>query len=219
MNIIRFEGSEITPSKVICVGKNYVKHIQEMGGTRPLDQPTIFMKPNSAIASDPGEVIIPASHGQLHHEVELCFIISRDGRRLTESQASDHILGWGVGIDFTLREIQSKAKQSGGPWTISKCFDNAAVFGEFAHPTEFKPSASGIELKINGEVRQSSSTANMIFSPAEVIAYVSRYISLCSGDVIMMGTPEGVGEVVDGDSLAASIDGLPRLEFRVRRPL
>jgi len=219
VNRVKLDGTPITPSKIVCVGKNYVKHIQEMGGSKPLAEPTIFMKPNSSIAFDPGEISVPVAHGQLHHEVELCFLISKLACCVDESRVMDHILGWGIGIDFTLREIQSKAKKSGGPWTISKCFDNAAVFGAFtAASGNLDPKNLKIVLSVNGEVRQSSNTENMIFSPSEVVAYMSRFITLEEGDIVMMGTPEGVGEVVDGDRLEASIQGLPELKFSVRRP-
>ncbi|MBU1319466.1 MAG: fumarylacetoacetate hydrolase family protein [candidate division Zixibacteria bacterium] len=219
MRAITVDKVNITPGKILCVGKNYLAHLREMGGSRPMPEPTIFMKPNSAIVSGANEVAIPAAHGVLHHEVELCFVISRTLSRASEQEAGDSISGWGVGIDFTLRDIQSAAKKAGGPWTISKGFDCAAVFGEFVTTgSDFDPLALDIKLSLNGNIRQSANTGQMIFSPAEVVSFVSRFMTIDAGDLFMTGTPEGVGEVKDGDKIDAEISGLPPLKFAILRP-
>jgi len=219
MRAITLDKANITPGKILCVGKNYLAHIREMGGSKPMSEPTIFMKPNSAIASGVNEVGIPAVHGVLHHEVELCFVISRALSNASEQEANDSISGWGVGIDFTLRDIQSAAKKAGGPWTISKGFDCAAVFGEFVSTrSDFNPLALDIKLSLNGDSRQSANTGQMIFSPAEVVSFVSRFMTIDAGDLFMTGTPEGVGAVNNGDSIHAEISGLPPLRFTVLRP-
>lgn len=218
MNSILLNDTNITPSKILCVGKNYLAHIQEMGGTKPMNEPTIFMKPNSAVASASDDIHIPANYGMLHHEVELCFTIARTLKNASKDQALESISGWAVGIDFTLRDIQSAAKKAGGPWTISKDFDCAAVFGEFiAVDSRFDPLALEIRLSLNGDLRQSANTGQMIFSPDEVICFVSRYMTIDAGDVFMTGTPEGIGEVNNGDTIEAEISGLPPLKFTVRR--
>ncbi len=219
MRNIDVDEMGITPGKIICVGKNYLAHVKEMGESKPPGEPTIFMKPNSAIAPLSGKVTIPSGLGLLHHEVELCFIVSETCKNVSRKDAVDSIQAWGVGIDFTLRDVQMAAKAVSGPWTISKCFDCAAVFGRFVQfPAGFDPVNAPIKLAVNGEVRQSANTAQMIYSPAEVLSFVSKYMTIESGDVFMCGTPEGVREVNDGDRLRAEISGLPPLEFTVLRP-
>jgi 2-keto-4-pentenoate hydratase/2-oxohepta-3-ene-1,7-dioic acid hydratase in catechol pathway len=218
LNTITLAGNNIAPGKIVCVGKNYLKHIREMGGDRPLAEPTIFMKPNSSVVSGRSEIEVPLSYGSLHHEVELCFVIGRECKYVSRSEAESVISGWGVGLDLTLRDIQSAAKKGGGPWTISKGFDSAAVFADFsAHTASFDPTSLEISLSVNGEVRQKADTQQMIFTPWEIIEYVSGYMTLQSGDVIMTGTPEGVGELENNDRVHAEITGLPILEVTVRR--
>ena len=219
MRTVIADGVSITPGKIVCVGKNYLAHIREMGGSDSRSEPTIFMKPNSAIAQDSGNVTIPSDFGLLHHEVELCYMVSRTCRNVMEEDARVSITSWGVGIDFTLRDRQSEAKKAGGPWTMSKCFDGAAVFSEFVQPRRlFDPLDLQIKLTVNHELRQSASTKQMIFSPVNVLCYVSKFMTIDPGDIFMCGTPEGVREVVDGDLLKAEITDLPKLEFTVLRP-
>lgn len=219
MQAILLEGREVVPNKVVCVGKNYVAHIREMGGSESAAEPTIFMKPNSAIAPRSDRVTIPREFGLLHHEVELCFTVSGRCKNLGHNEAMEVISGWGIGIDFTLREKQRAAKGAGLPWTISKCFDSAAVFGEFIQPSApFDPLDLSMTLAVNGETRQSTSTKLMIFRPIPVLCYVSKFMTIEPGDVFMLGTPKGVGEVVDGDCIDAQISSLPSLRFTVERP-
>ncbi len=219
MRMIVVDGKSVAPGKIVCVGKNYVAHIQEMGGSERPDEPTIFMKPNSAIAPESDKVTIPTDFGLLHHEVELCFTVSRRCKSLGEDDAPLAISSWGVGIDFTLRARQRAAKSTGGPWTISKCFDGAAVFGEFTRPREpFDPLNLSMKLEVNYEVRQSTNTKLMIFSPVDALCFASKFMTIDPGDVFMLGTPKGVREVLDGDFLEAEIGGLPALRFTVMRP-
>jgi 5-carboxymethyl-2-hydroxymuconate isomerase len=218
MRTIVARGVNIAPGKIVCVGKNYIAHIREMGGTEPQVEPTIFIKPNSAIAAGSGTVEIPVDYGLLHHEIELCFVVSAKGKNLGREDERLSISAWGIGIDFTLRERQSEARKVGGPWTLSKCFDGAAVLGEFVKPPKlFEPGDLEMKLTVNEEVRQSANTRQMIFSPVDVICYVSKFMTVDPGDVFMCGTPEGVREVVHGDLLKAEITGLPSLEFTVLR--
>lgn len=206
------------PSKVICVGRNFADHAKEMGSSAQLEEPVIFLKPNSSIAFAPGSVFIPSSLGVLHHEVELCALIGRRGKSLDAEGVEDAIAGYAVGIDFTLREVQAQAKGKGLPWTISKGFDSSCIVGRFVPSSEISD-AEGLEmwLEVNGERRQAGNTGDMIFSPADIARYVSQYMTLERGDVIMCGTPAGVGEVGNGDRIAASIEGLPKLDFVVER--
>jgi 2-keto-4-pentenoate hydratase/2-oxohepta-3-ene-1,7-dioic acid hydratase in catechol pathway len=215
---VKIEGEEYFPSKVICVGKNYKAHIAEMGGVEIPSEPTIFIKPNSALSFNPSEVDIPERLGLLHHEVELCFIVRRRLKDATEGEAEAGIAGYAVGIDFTLRDLQSSAKKAGLPWTLSKGFDSSAVVGNFVKAGRAKSvSNSDIFLSIDGVKRQGSNTSQMIFSPHYILSYASRYMTVEEGDIFMCGTPEGVSEVRGGDSIHAEISGLPPLRFTVNR--
>ncbi len=220
MKAIRCGERRYSPGKVVCVGKNYTDHIKEMGGRandRP-EVPTIFMKPSTSVVSGEEAVFIPLELGLLHHEVELCFVIGKDCKDVPAGEAPSFIAGYGVGIDFTLRDMQAAAKKAGGPWALSKGFDSSAVFGEFAPAGDVAdPCALAISLAIDGKVKQDGSTREMIFSPAAILAYVSRFMTLEEGDVLMTGTPAGVGEVKHGDAIEALVEGLPALRFAVLR--
>lgn len=218
MRAIDCDGKVYTPTKIVCIGRNYAEHIKEMGGSGVPAEPAIFIKPNSSIAFCKKEIFMPASLGLLHHEVELCSVLSSGCKNVSAAEASDKIAGWGVGIDFTLRDRQSAAKKSQGPWALSKGFDDAAALGKFTTAKNIAdPCSLKILLQVNGALRQSANTRDMIFSPAEIISFVSRFMTLEPGDIFMCGTPAGVGEVDDGDSVMASIENIPSLEFIVRR--
>lgn len=211
-------GEVYEPTKVLCVGGNFHDHVREMGGTASSSEPIIFIKPNSSITSSPSEIFIPQSLGLLHHEAELCALIGQGGSGLSIEGAQGSIAGWAIGIDFTLRSMQMEAKKIGGPWALAKGFDNAAVIGEFVSAGDVAdPAAFWLSLSVNGHERQRGIVRDMFFSPAAIISYASRFMTLEKGDVIMCGTPSGVGEVRDGDRIAAEAKGLPKLEFLLRR--
>ena len=212
------DGKAFAPSKVICIGKNFPDHVREMGGTAPPAEPVIFIKPNSSIPPSPRKVAIPEGLGLLHHEVELCALVGEAAKDVEEKDAAALIAGFAVGIDFTLRERQAAAKSAGAPWALAKGFDSAAVLGQFL-PVAEACDVSSLEmtLAVNGEVRQRGSTGDMTFSPSAILCFASRFMTIEAGDVIMCGTPAGVGEVVDGDRLVAAIGALPRLDFAVHR--
>ncbi|GAB4306057.1 MAG: fumarylacetoacetate hydrolase family protein [Myxococcota bacterium] len=207
------------PSKVVCVGRNYREHKKEMGYKEEDEgEPTIFLKPNSAIAFCEPEIFVPESFGLLHHEVELCFVISRQCKNITPDEALSYIAGWGIGLDLTLRDIQAKAKEERKPWSISKGFDNGAPVGKFV-AAEKLPNvlSAAISLKVNGVEKQRGSADQMIFSPFVILSFVSKFITLQEGDLFMTGTPAGVGPIKDGDVFLAEIEGLPPLEGKIRR--
>ena len=208
----------LVPTKVICVGRNFADHAKEMGDSVPPKEPVIFLKPNSAIAFSPDSVFIPEELGLLHHEVELCALVGQGGKGFDADGAKDAIAGYAVGIDFTLREMQSEAKGGGRPWTISKGFDSACVVGRFLPRAEVGDIAGrAVSLSVNGDSRQRGNVSDMLFTPEDILLYVSRYMTVERGDVIMCGTPAGVGEVVDGDRIHAQVEGLPELDFAVYR--
>lgn len=218
MRTIECDGHIYTPTKIVCIGRNYAEHIKEMGGANAPTDPTIFIKPNSSIAFCKNDISIPSSLGLLHHEVELCCVLGSVGRDIPKEEVSKKIVGWGVGVDFTLREMQAAAKKSQGPWALSKGFDDAAAFGKFISASDVKdPNSLRITLDVNGVMRQDANTREMIFSPEDIVSFVSRFMTIESGDILMCGTPAGVGGVEDGDKVRASIDGLPSLEFTIHR--
>jgi 2-keto-4-pentenoate hydratase/2-oxohepta-3-ene-1,7-dioic acid hydratase in catechol pathway len=192
-------------SKVVCVGSNYAKHIKEMGSATP-DEPVLFIKPESALCDIRQPLVLPQEFGSVHHEVELAILIGSTLRQATEEHVIKAIAGYGVALDLTLRDLQGKLKKAGQPWEKAKGFDNSCPISGFIPANEFSgdPQNSPIVLKINGEVRQQGSTSDMIHKIVPLIAYMSRFFTLRAGDVILTGTPEGVGPLTSGDELEVS---------------
>jgi 2-keto-4-pentenoate hydratase/2-oxohepta-3-ene-1,7-dioic acid hydratase in catechol pathway len=200
---------------MLCLGKNYEKHAREMGGEVPAD-PVVFMKPATALVRSGGTVQIPRVSKEMHHELELVVVIGETARDVGEDVALDCVLGYAVGLDMTLRDLQAKAKQRGEPWTIAKGFDSSAPISEVV-PRELvaDPHALSLRLAVNGETRQHGSTGDMILGVPRIISYLSSIFTLERGDCIFTGTPEGVGQVIAGDRLYAEIEGLVSLEVTV----
>lgn len=214
-----FEGNPIAVGKIVCVGRNYARHIEEMGGKADAD-PVFFLKPPTALLTGTHlKVSVPTSFGELHHEVELAVLIGRRAQAVDEEKALDFAAGYAVAMDLTLRDLQSKAKRDGGPWALAKGFDGSAPVGFFvARSGVGDPHDLKIGLSVNGEVRQSARTSAMIHRIDRLLSYISRLMTLEPGDILLTGTPEGVGPLNDEDSVLARIDGLPDLEIEVARP-
>ncbi|MCT4705876.1 fumarylacetoacetate hydrolase family protein [Enterobacteriaceae bacterium H11S18] len=195
-------------SKVVCVGSNYAKHIKEMGSATP-EEPVLFIKPESALCDIRQPLALPQGLGSVHHEVELAILIGATLRQASEEHVVKAIAGYGVALDLTLRDLQGKLKKAGQPWEKAKGFDNSCPISGFIPAAEFTADAQNTELslKINGEIRQQGSTSDMIHKIAPLIAYMSRFFTLRAGDVILTGTPEGVGPLASGDNLELSFDG------------
>lgn len=195
-------------SKVVCVGSNYAKHIKEMGSATP-EEPVVFIKPETALCDLRQPISIPQGEkfGSVHHEIELAVLIGATLKQATEEHVQKAIAGYGVALDLTLRDIQAKLKKAGQPWEKSKGFDNSAPLSGFIPVGEFSDDPQNTELKlvVNGEVRQHGNTADMITKIVPLIAYMSQYFTLRAGDVILTGTPEGVGPMASGDSLEVFI--------------
>jgi len=210
------ERTETIPvGKILCVGRNYSEHVTEMG-YREDAPPVLFFKPPSALLHDGGTLHLPEGGGAVHHEVELVIVIGTPGRSIEEAKALDHVLGYGVGIDMTLREVQTAAKKSGEPWCVAKGFDGSAPISEIAPAAEVQDaSALSIKLDVNGETRQQGNTSQMTRSIPALIAHASRWITLERGDLIYTGTPAGVGPVVSGDRIDASIEGIGAVSISV----
>ncbi len=203
--------------RVLCVGQNYADHVREMGGDPNRAQPFFFAKPGDAVVSDGDDVTYPSATTNLHHEVELVCAIGTDGQDVSPDDAPALIAGWAVGVDLTRRDLQAAAKAAGKPWDAAKGFDQSAPVGSILLGALPEP-AGAISLSVNGQARQASTLDHMIWSPAEVVAQASRLWRLMPGDLIFTGTPEGVGPLVAGDRIDASIAGLPLLSFTMRTP-
>lgn len=195
-------------SKVVCVGSNYAKHIKEMGSATPTE-PVIFIKPETALCDLRQPLSIPADFGEVHHEVELAVLIGSTLKQASEAHVAKAIAGYGVALDLTLRDVQAGLKKAGQPWEKSKGFDNSCPLSGFIPVSEFQGDVQNIDLKlvVNGEVRQDGNTADMIHKILPLIAFMSRYFTLRAGDVILTGTPEGVGPMKAGDMLEVSLGG------------
>lgn len=202
-------------SKVVCVGSNYARHIQEMGSATP-DEPVLFIKPETALCDIRQPLALPQGLGSVHHEVELAILIGGTLRQATEDHVRKAIAGYGLALDLTLRDVQGKMKKAGQPWEKAKGFDSSCPISGFIPVESFEGDAqnSTLTLKINGEVRQQGSTSDMIHKIVPLIAYMSRFFTLKAGDVILTGTPEGVGPLASGDALELSLNDL-KLNTRV----
>jgi 2-keto-4-pentenoate hydratase/2-oxohepta-3-ene-1,7-dioic acid hydratase in catechol pathway len=213
--IVKESGARINVGKIIGIGRNYADHIKEMGAPKS-GPPVIFLKPASAIVHDGGEVRLPAGVGDVHHEVELVIAIGDGGKEISEERALEHVLGYAVGLDMTLRDLQGRAKERGEPWSLAKGFDCSAPLSPVILQEEVGDgSGLRIALDVNGERRQEADTSQMLRSVAELVAHASRLMTLERGDLIYSGTPAGVGPVKAGDKLVASIDKVGKLSVTV----
>ncbi len=199
------------PSKIICVGKNYVEHARELGSDVP-KVPLIFMKPPSSIISNGDTVILPPQSAQVEHEGELVVVIGKRGRNITAENARKHILGYTIGNDVTARDLQRSDNQ----WTRAKGFDTFCSFGPWID-TDFDPADAVLTTRVNGQMRQMASTRDMVFNIPTLIAYISSVMTLEPGDLIFTGTPSGVGELKNGDEVDVEIEGLGVLRNSVRK--
>lgn len=207
---------KIQVSKIFCLGLNYLNHISEMKSERP-SEPMIFMKPPSAIIHEGESIILPKISNDVHHEGEIVLLIGQDGKNISIEKAEEYILGIGVGIDVTLRDVQSEAKKKGRPWLVSKGFDTSAPVSDFIPVSEFKDfNDIDITLSVNGQLRQNGNSKDMIFKFAETISYLSEIFTLNKGDLIFTGTPEGVSKINDGDQIEVKLADLATLNIGVK---
>jgi acylpyruvate hydrolase len=202
--------------KILCLGRNYAEHAKEMNSTIPAT-PIIFIKPASSVIHDGEEIIRPNFSTNMHHEVELVIAIRKDGKDVPEDAAMDYVLGFGIGLDMTLRDVQNKAKDQGLPWFVSKGFDTSSPISEIIPAGDIE-NCGNLEIRclVNGKVRQQTTTDKMIFSVPKIISYISTIVTLERGDLIYTGTPEGVGPVNDGDIIEAELVGYTKISHKVR---
>lgn len=199
--------------RIFCVGRNYADHAREMGSDPVREQPFFFTKPADAIVGNGVMMPYPPCTENLHHEVELVVAIGKGGREIPVGEVNGGcVFGYAVGLDMTRRDLQAAAKAKGQPWDMAKGFDRSAPVSTIMPAALAGALSQGrIELRVNGEVRQSGDIANMIWSVPELVCELSKLVELASGDLIFTGTPAGVGPVVRGDRLEAAIDGLETL--------
>ena len=204
--------------RVFCVGRNYAEHAVEMGHDPDREPPFFFTKPSVAVVPGGGRLPFPVATEDLHHEIELVVALGRGGASIPVDAALDHVFGYGIGLDMTRRDLQAEAKAAGRPWDMAKGFDRSAPMGAL-HPASAigHPDAGPIWLRVNGELRQEGDLAQQIWKVPETIAYLSTLVELRPGDLIMTGTPKGVGRVVPGDVLEGHIDGVGDLRVEYER--
>ena len=205
--------------RIYCVGRNYAEHAKEMGFTGR-EAPFFFLKPADALITPQGDGTVrmpyPSLTSNLHHEIELVVAIGKGGRNIPAAQAMEHIWGYAVGLDMTRRDLQGEMKKQGRPWCIGKAFEHSAPIGPItpaAHVHAIENAA--IWLQVNGQDRQRSNTNQLIWNIAETIEHLSQAWELQPGDLIMTGTPEGVGAVQTGDVLEGGIEGLSPLRVQI----
>jgi 2-keto-4-pentenoate hydratase/2-oxohepta-3-ene-1,7-dioic acid hydratase in catechol pathway len=205
----------VTIGKLICLSRTYKKHAQEMKSDVTED-PLFFLKPASAVIFNGESIIIPEMSKCLHHEVELGVVIGERCKNVSQKEALDYVLGYLIALDITARDIQSEAKKKGWPWDIAKGFDTFAPISDVVLKENVPdPNNLDISLKVNGKLRQSSNTSNMIYSVERIIEFVSQIMTLEPGDLIMTGTPEGVGKIVAGDIVEADLGVICSLKVNV----
>lgn len=200
--------------KIICIGRNYAAHAQELGNEIP-ESPVIFMKPDTAVLKG-NDFYIPEFSNDVHYELEVVLKISKGGKYIQEENAGKYYDEIGLGIDFTARDLQSELKGKGLPWELAKGFDGSAVLSEFFPKKDFEMKNLNFSLLKNKEEVQNGNTSLMIFSPEKIIAFVSKFFTLRVGDLIFTGTPKGVGKVSENDELQAFLEDQKVFDLRIQ---
>ncbi len=207
--------------RIFCVGRNYMAHAKEMGATvdKTQQEPFYFLKHPSSYVPSGAEIPYPTCTDNLHYEMEFVVAIGKSGANISQKDAANHIFGYGCGLDMTRRDLQAKAKDNRHPWDIAKDFENSAILSEIIPIAQSGEVTEGtIELAVNGEVRQSSDLNNMIWNVNEIIEHLSTLYTLQPGDIIMTGTPEGVGAVKPNDQITGFLNGVGELSVKIVNP-
>lgn len=202
--------------KILAIGRNYTEHIEELNNEKP-DQPVVFFKPDSAILRNNAAFYYPDFSNDIHYEVEIVLRICKVGKYIQKEFCHEYFDAICLGVDFTARDLQQKAKEKGLPWTLAKGFDGSAPISEFIPKEEINDLGNlNFELKVDGNTVQKGNTGLMLYNVEEIITYISKYITLKKGDLIFTGTPKGVGPVQVGNRLQGYIEGKKMLDFEVR---
>ena len=202
--------------KIIAIGRNYAAHIAELNNEKP-DEPVIFTKPDTSLLKNNAPFYYPDYSNDIHYEVEIILRICKEGKSISPKFAHKYFDAIGLGIDFTARDLQSKAKEKRLPWALAKGFNGSAPISDFVPISEFKDLKDlNFSLKVNNNIKQQGNTKLMLFSFEEIIVYISKFITLKQGDIIFTGTPEGVGPVQIGDKLEGFIEDKSFFNFEVK---
>lgn len=211
----RDSGLKLPVKKIVCLGRNYAEHAREMNAPVP-SVPILFLKPSTAVIFDGGTVFRPSFSSDMQYEAEMVVAIGARGRNISETNAANHIAGYGVGLDMTLRDVQAEAKKGGLPWAVAKGFDTSAPLSTFVlSRTITNPNNLNLSLSLNGDLKQNVNTGFMIFRIPRIVSYVSSIFTLEPGDLIFTGTPEGVGCTKPGDLLTATLESVGSVTVRV----
>jgi|TARA_B110000090_G_scaffold66980_1_gene76825 fumarylpyruvate hydrolase len=206
-------------SRIFCVGRNYLAHAAEMGGEVDREAPWYFTKSAQALCQSDETVPYPAGTSNYHHEMELVVALGKPAFQVERGRAMDTVFGYACGLDMTRRDRQQDGKDARRPWSLGKDVENGAVIGAITPKLDMAPlGPQRIALQVNGETRQDALLSDMVWAVAELISHLSQYYHLNAGDLIMTGTPAGVGPVVSGDAIAGQIDGLAPISHRISEP-
>lgn len=198
---------DLPVGKVVCIGRNYLEHIRELNNAVP-ETPILFMKPATALLDLDEPIRLPVGRGECHHEVELAVLIGRELRDADPETARPAVAGYGIALDLTLRDLQNELKKKGHPWEVAKAFDGSCPLSPFLKPEALAdPQATDLALRVNGELRQQGNTRQMMIGIFELLAYISTHFTLQPGDVVLTGTPAGVGPLQPGDRLILNLAG------------
>ncbi|MCZ7555154.1 MAG: fumarylacetoacetate hydrolase family protein [Bacteroidia bacterium] len=214
--ILRSATHPVSIGSMYCIGRNYLRHIQELENEVNAE-PVLFLKPAASLITEGRMIELPAYSSDVHHETELVLLIGREGRHIAEEQALDYLAGAGIGLDLTARDTQQKLKEKGLPWTLAKGFETAACVSDFL-PLSMLPPLDSLRftLQVNGALRQEGDTSLMIFSVPRILAFISSIVTLLPGDLIFTGTPHGVAAIHEGDVLDLRLGDALLATFRVR---
>jgi fumarylpyruvate hydrolase len=202
--------------RIYCVGRNYAAHTIEMGGDPNREAPFFFQKNPDSVVLDGGDFPYPPRSSNVHHEIELVVALGKGGKDIPIESALEHVYGYAVGLDMTRRDLQDECKKAGRPWEIGKAFEQSAPMTEIVPASKIgHPENGAIWLKVNGELRQEGDLNHMIWKVPEMISYLSGLFELQPGDLIMSGTPSGVGAIVRGDAMEGHIEGVGTLHTKV----
>ncbi|MFZ1641097.1 MAG: fumarylacetoacetate hydrolase family protein [Candidatus Contendobacter sp.] len=198
---------DLPAGKVVCIGRNYLDHIRELNNAVP-ETPILFIKPATALLGLDQPIRLPAGRGECHHEVELAVLVGRELRDADAATARNAVAGYGVALDLTLRDLQNELKKKGHPWETAKAFDGSCPLSPFLKPGALAdPQATELTLRVNGELRQRGNTGQMMVGIFELMAHISTHFTLQPGDVVLTGTPAGVGPLRSGDALVLGLAG------------
>ncbi len=212
------EVTSLPVGKVVCVGRNYAAHARELGNAVPAE-PVLFMKPATALVDLEKPLQLPTHGAELHHEVELAVLVGARLERVEEAEVGPAIAGYGVALDLTLRDVQARLKDAGHPWELAKAFDGSCPLSAFVRPADLPDVADcALRLWVDKKLRQDGSTRDMIVKPPALLAYISKFFTLEPGDVVLTGTPAGVGLLRGGEALLLGLGETLRFPARMAAP-